>query len=79
MTRQERMISSHSECLSGILKEDYHKFEFNTYIPDNPIDHDTVVSDCRDKRTAVITRHHLDFTCSATHAIILNKDWYDRL
>lgn len=73
------MISSHSECLSGILKEDFHKFKFITYIPDNPVDHDTVVSDCKDKKIAIITRHHLDFTCSATHSLILDKEFYERL
>ena len=38
---------------------------------------DTVVSDSPSKREAYITRHLL--TCEATHALILNGEWYERL
>jgi hypothetical protein len=79
MTRQERMISSHCECLSGIYKENIHKMKFNTYTLNTEIDKDTVISDSKLKKIAVITRHHLDFTCSATHALILEGEHYDRL
>lgn len=79
MTRQERMISSHNASLSSIFKEDLFKMKFETYIPEGSIDHDTVISDSKLFKIAVITRHQLDFTCQATHSLILKDEHYSRL
>lgn len=73
------MISSHNSVLSGVFGEKLHKMNFHTYIPESASDHDSVVSRDDNLKVAFITRHHLDFTCSATHGIILEKEFFERL
>jgi len=73
------MISSHNSVLSGVLGARIHKMNFKTYIPEASCDQDSVVSKDEDAKVAFITRHQLDFTCSPTHGIILEKEFFNRL
>lgn len=79
MNRKELMISSHCRSLSSIFGDKLRNIIFYTYTSENLADKDTVFSDCSAKKLAVITRHHLDFTCGVTHTVILEKEAYERL
>jgi len=74
--RTERMICFHKAALSGCMAERNIKFN-DPFIPQEATQNDTVISDCPSKRVAVITRHLL--TGEATHALILEREFYDRL
>jgi len=74
--RSERMICFHRAALSGCMAERNIKFN-DPYIPQDATLNDTVISNCPSKKVAVITRHLL--TGEATHALILEKEHYDRL
>lgn len=79
MNRKELMILSHCKSLSSIFGDKLKNLNFNTYTSDNLADKDTVFSDCSARKIAIITRHHLDFTCGVTHTVILEKETYGRL
>jgi len=70
------MISFHKAALSGCMAGKNVNFN-DPYIPTETTQNDTVISDCPAKKVAVITRHLL--TGEATHALILEKEFYERL
>lgn len=76
MNRQERMISLHNQTLSGLVDKN---LRFETYIPSTYGDNDTVISNNKKERIAVISRHLIDMTCTPTHFVILSGNNYDRL
>ena len=78
MTSQERMLSVHSATLSSYYGKRLKPMQFKEpYVLEEHGVKDTVVSDSLSKHEAYITRHLL--TCEATHALILNGEWYERL
>jgi len=76
MTRKERMITNHMSSLSSHYGDVLKSMKFNeAKIMEG--DNDSVLSHSVTKKIGFVTRHLL--TAEVTHAIIFEKEWYERL
>lgn len=76
MTRKERMLTNHMVALSSHYGDTLKSMKFDEpQIAEK--DNDSVLSHSTAKKVGFVTRHLL--TAEVTHAIIFEKEWYERL
>jgi hypothetical protein len=76
MTHEERIISAHCKSLSAHYGDVLTSMKFGKPEVINEIDKSGVESHSVTKKVRYITRHLL--TSEVTHAIILDREWYER-
>jgi len=76
MASFERLVTMHNRALSAHYGDKLNKMYFDApYKPEK--DNDTVISNSTKNRVAFVTRHLL--TSEVTHAIIFDREWYERV